>query len=94
VTDDFPNDTNEESLHYFACITNHYLRLVRSSNQDNPKHTMQYPIIADSGANYHMFRDPVFFDYITPATGSVILGDGKTALDIQGIGTVKLNCNY
>jgi hypothetical protein len=55
---------------------------------------MQYPIIADSGANYHMFRDPVFFDYITPATGSVILGDGKTALDIQGIGTVKLNCNY
>jgi hypothetical protein len=80
VTDDFPNDTNEESLHYFACITNHYLRLVRSSNQDNPRHTMQYPIIADSGANYHMFRDPVFF--------------GKTALDIQGIGTVKLNCNY
>jgi len=88
--DDFANDTNEESLHYFACITNHYLRLVRSSNQVNPRHQMKCPIIADSGANYHMFKDLEFFNYITPATGRVVLGDGKTSLNIEGIGSVNL----
>jgi len=60
--DEFANDTNEESLHYFACITNHYLCLVRSSNKMNPRHQMRYPIIADSGANYHMLKDPEFFE--------------------------------
>jgi hypothetical protein len=51
---------------------------------------MAYPIIADSGANYHMFKEIEFFDSLTPTTGNVILGDGKTSLSIQGIGTVKM----
>jgi hypothetical protein len=84
------NDTNEASLHYFARVTNHYLCLVRSSKASNPRHAMQYSIIADSGANCHRFCDLIFFDTITPATGQVILGDGKTSLKIEGIGTVKL----
>ena len=36
-----------------------------------------------------MFRDKEFFEHLSPATGSVILGDGKTTLAIHGIGTVK-----
>jgi hypothetical protein len=43
---------------------------------------MAYPIIADSGANYHMFKEIEFFDSLTPTTGNVILGDGKTSLSI------------
>jgi hypothetical protein len=89
-SDVLTNDTNEASLHYFACVTNHYLRLIKSSTTVNPRHAMQYPIIVDSGANYHMFCDPEFFEYIVPASGRVILGDGKTTLDIKGIGTIKL----
>jgi hypothetical protein len=89
-SDVLTNDTNEVSLHYFACVTNHYLRLIKSSTTVNPRHAMQYPIIVDSGANYHMFCDPEFFEYIVPASGRVILGDGKTTLDIKGIGTIKL----
>jgi hypothetical protein len=87
---DVTNDTNEASLHYFACVTNHYLHLVRSSVVPYPRHAMKYPIIADSGANYHIFCDLIFFDSLVPATGQVILGDGKTSLKIEGIGTVKL----
>jgi hypothetical protein len=90
VSEDMTNDTNEASLYYFACVINHYLCLVRSSSNVNPQHAMQYPIIADSGTNYHMFRDPNFFEFITPATGRVLLGDGKTALEIKSIGTIKL----
>jgi len=33
-------------------------------------------------------RDQAFFVNMTPATGRVLLGDGKTALNIQGVGTV------
>jgi hypothetical protein len=84
------NDTNEASLHYFACVTNHYLHLFKSSTTVNPRHAMQYPIIADSGTNYPMFRDPEFFESIAHASGRVIVGDGETTLDIKGIGTVKL----
>jgi len=84
------NDTNEDSLHYFARITKHYLRLVKSSNSTSPRHEMKFPIIADSGANYHMFKELEFFETLVPATGKVILGDGKTSLAIQGIGTIKL----
>jgi hypothetical protein len=51
---------------------------------------MDYPIIADSGANFHMFRDREFFLSLSPATGQVILGHGKTTLPIQGVGTIKL----
>ena len=90
TSDALSNDTNEASLHYFACVTNHFLRLVKSSATVNPRHDMKYPIIADSGANYHMFRDTAFFDNIVPATGRVLLGDGKTTLAIEGIGTIKL----
>ena len=50
---------------------------------------MPYPVIADSGANYHMFRDRSFFEVIHPAKGIVLLGDGVTTLPIQGVATVK-----
>jgi len=36
-----------------------------------------------------MFRDKEFFKNLAPASGKVILGDGITTLDIQGIGTVE-----
>jgi hypothetical protein len=49
---------------------------------------MSFPVIADSGANYHMFKEREFFDTLSPASGNVLLGDGKTALPIQGVGTV------
>jgi hypothetical protein len=49
------NDTNENSLHYFSRVTNHYLRLVKSSPDVPPRHNVKFPIIADSGANFHMF---------------------------------------
>jgi len=52
------------------------------------RHSMQYPIIVNSGANFHMFRDRIFFTHLTPAIGKVILGDGKTSIPIQGIVTV------
>jgi hypothetical protein len=83
------NETNEDSLMYFARITNHYLRLVKNCPSRISRHNMKYPIIADSGANYHMFKDREFFQEILPARGKVILGDGKTSLDIQGVGTVE-----
>jgi len=50
---------------------------------------MTYPIIADSGANFHMFKERAFFDTLHPASGSVLFGDGQTSLMIEGIGTVK-----
>jgi hypothetical protein len=91
MSDNNGNDTNDDALYYFARLSNHYLRLVKSSNQDTlpSRHTMRYPVIADSGANFHMFRDKEFFENIIPATGTVLLGDGHTSLKIQGIGTVK-----
>jgi hypothetical protein len=87
-TQDESNDTNEADLLYFARLTNHYLRLVKTSKGTNIRHSMKYPVIVDSGANFHMFRDREFFVNITPAMGRVLLGDGKTALPIQGVGTV------
>jgi hypothetical protein len=83
------NDTNEDSLQYFAKVSNHYLRLVRNTDS-SPRHSMQFPIIADSGANFHMFCDSAFFDSIKPMSGKAILGDGKTALEIKGVGTIRL----
>jgi len=84
------NDTNDEDLVYFARIKNHYLRLVRSSfTATFSRHQMQYPIIVDSGANYHMFREREFFTTLVPTTGKVILGDGKTILPIQGVGQIR-----
>jgi hypothetical protein len=84
------NDTNEDDLYYFARLTNHYLRLVKSSPSlsTTSRHLMQYPVIADSGANFHMFKEKEFFEYIKPFSGQVILGDGQTKVPIQGIGTV------
>jgi len=49
---------------------------------------MKLPVIANSGANYHMFHNR-FLRLLSPASGTVILGDGKTTLSIQGVGTVK-----
>jgi len=89
-TEDYSNDTNEEVLHYFTHVTNHYLRLVKSTPSLDSRHSMRYPIIANSSANHLMFRDIEFFESLTPASGNVIVGVGKTSLDIQGIGTIKL----
>jgi hypothetical protein len=85
------NDTNEIDLYYLACIKNHYLHLLKSSESASvlSRHHMQFPIIADSGANHHMFKEKEFFSSITPMKGPVVLGDGKTRLNIHGIGTVK-----
>jgi len=85
------NDTNEESLLYFTRLSNHYLRLVKASPSllTADRHNMLFPVIADSGANYHMFRDKEFFETMSPASGVVLLGDGKTRLSIKGVGTVK-----
>ena len=85
------NDTNEDALLYFERRSKHYLHLVKSQSNPCPvsRHDMKFPVIIDSGANYHMFRDKEFFEHLSPATGSVILGDRKTTLAIHGIGTVK-----
>jgi hypothetical protein len=87
------NDTNEVDLLYFARVSNHYLRLVKNHSSRNSvsRHDMQFPIIIDSGANFHMFKDKDFFSSIIPATGKVILGDCVTSLPIEGVGTVLYN---
>ena len=90
LPDDVVNDTNDESLQYFSRVSNHYLRLVPNVSSSISRHDRQFPIIADSGANCHMFRDKAFFKSLQPASGNVILGDGKTSLPIQGIGTILL----
>jgi len=88
--EDNSNDTNEAVLAYFARMSNHYLRLANVSSSTGPsRHPMQYPIIADSGASHHMFKEKEFFTFLQPTSGSVLLGDGKTRLSIQGIGTVQ-----
>jgi hypothetical protein len=46
-------------------------------------------VIADSGANYYMFKEREFFETLLPTSGTVLLGDGKTTLSIKGVGTVK-----
>jgi hypothetical protein len=85
------NDTNEADLLYFARVTNHYLCLVKAAPfKTLPSyHQLKYPVIADSGANFHMFKEKEFFESLVPAIGSVILGDGTTRLPIHGVGTVK-----
>jgi len=83
------NDTNEADLIYFARMTKQYLQLVNSTPSGVPQHKMKYPIIADSGTNFHLFKDLEFFETLSPANGHVILGDGTTKLAIQGIGTIK-----
>ncbi len=89
--DTITNDTNEEDLFYFARMSHHYLRIANASDSNFAvsRHPMNYPVIADSGANYHMFKEREFFIDLQPAQGNVILGDGKTNIKIQGIGTVK-----
>jgi hypothetical protein len=85
------NDTNDSDLLYFARVSNHYLGLVKHDSIKSviPRHMMQYPVIVDSGANFHMFRNKEFFTSLLPATGKVFLGDGKTCLPILCVGTVK-----
>jgi len=88
--DSIYNDTNEADLLYFVHVSNHYLCLVRNSMLSSSlRHPMKFLIIADSGASYHMFKEKDFFESITPTTGSGFLGDGKTSLNMQGVGTVK-----
>jgi hypothetical protein len=86
---DSTNDTNEDALLYFARLSKHYFCIVKQSNMvDVSRHSMAYPVIADSRANYHMFRDKEFVTTLTPAKGHVILGDGVTTITIHGVGTV------
>jgi hypothetical protein len=68
-----------------------YLHLVKSQPNHLAVscHDMQFPVIADSGANYNMFCDEEFFETLYPASGTVVLGDEKTTLSFQGVGTVK-----
>jgi hypothetical protein len=91
LVDSSTNYTNEDDLYYFAHLTNHYLHLVKTSPSMlvTSRHKMKFPIITDSGANYHVFKDREFFESLHPASGQVILGDGKTALSIKGIGTIR-----
>jgi hypothetical protein len=88
--DEVTNNTNDAILNYFEHISHHYSCLVKGSRSPISRHPMQYPIIADSGANYHMFKELIFFDTLLPTTGKVLLGDGTTSLTIHGVGTVKL----
>jgi hypothetical protein len=76
------NDTNEDSLQYFALVTKHYLHLANASStkESTTRHSRSYPIIADSGANFHMFKERKFFVSLLPVNGKVLLGDGKTSL--------------
>jgi hypothetical protein len=69
-------------------MRNHYLHSVKSAASIQSCHNMRFPIIADSGANFHMFKECKFFESITPTTGRIFLGDGTTTLDTHGIGTV------
>jgi hypothetical protein len=82
------NDTNDDVLAYFTRMTKHYLRLANSA-ACSTRHPMKYPIIADSGANYHMFKEQEFFVTLRPMHGTVLLGDGITSIDIKGVGTVQ-----
>jgi hypothetical protein len=84
------NITNDDVLNYFARVTNHYLRLIRNNSSTSIpiQHNMKYPVIADSGANFHMFCELEFFTSLAPAQGHVIFSDGITRLPIHGIGTV------
>jgi hypothetical protein len=53
--------TNEDDLHYSARMANHYLRLLNTSALlTHSHHPMQFPIIADSGANFYMFKEKDF----------------------------------
>jgi len=85
------NNTNEVDLLYFSRVSNHYLRLVKNDHlkPSRSRHHMVFPVIIDSGANFHMFKDREFFTSLSPASGKVILGDGQTSLPIHGIGTVS-----
>jgi hypothetical protein len=85
------NDGNDDVLAYFARMSHHYLHLAKASlsTDGSGRHPMQYPIIADSGANYHMFKEKEFFGDIRPTKGSVLLGDGKTSINIKGVGTLQ-----
>jgi hypothetical protein len=56
------NDTNKDDLYYFARLSNHYLHLVKASPPVAVpfRHQMQFPIIADSGANLHCSKNVHF----------------------------------
>jgi hypothetical protein len=53
------NDTNKDDVYYFAWMTHHYLCLVKASPTLSvySRHQMKFPIITDSGANFHMFKE-------------------------------------
>jgi hypothetical protein len=91
MLDILANTTNEDDLLYFVCISNHYLCLVKNSSMlpSISRHDMQFSVVSDSGANYHMFQDKALLETLSPSSGSVLLGDGKTNLKIQGAGTVR-----
>jgi hypothetical protein len=61
------NDTNDEILNYFSHVSKHYLRLAKHNSDSSSRQNMAFPIIADSGANWHMFNNLSFFDDIQPS---------------------------
>ncbi len=89
--DSSSSDTNDAILAYFARMSNHYLCLASAfSGSFGPsRHSMKYPIIADIGVRCHMFQEKEFFSSITPSSGSVLLGDRKTRLQIECFGMVQ-----
>ncbi len=67
-------------------MSKHSLQLAKSNfpKISSSRYPMPFPVIADSGANFHIFREDEFLATLVPAKGSVILGDGTTRLPIQG----------
>jgi hypothetical protein len=53
TTGEFPHDADKDDVLYFACMTNHYLLLVKASMsiQVMSCHDIKCHIIPDSGAN-------------------------------------------
>jgi hypothetical protein len=50
---------------------------------------MKFPVIANSGANFHVLKNLEFFYTLTPASGQIIFGDDNSYLPIHIVGTVK-----
>jgi hypothetical protein len=85
------SDANGNALLYFAHMSNHYLCLVKTSSilLSVSQHEIKFSATADSGGNYHIFKEREFLETLYPTFCTVLLGDGKTTLKIKVVGTVK-----
>lgn len=50
---------------------------------------MKFSVTADSGVNFYMFKEIEFLETHYPTFCTVLLGDGKTTLNIKCVGTAK-----